>query len=213
MLGTVNPAAARVYHRLGWRKLAGAAVMVNVLNGESPKSFLVGYFKEGTATVAEATPAHRIAIVPLLVGPHDWQVLDANAKMYSTRYATLRSCMGLYVRYQRIKLSAGGAWFVAKTAEGRVVGLATARRDDAGDSQIDGFAHARFAAVWEALVQAAINAFPGQSASTCYAVVSVEDGEKQSLFESLGFRTTGPGEEFDLDGRRVASIRMDRMTA
>ena len=73
--------------------------------------------------------------------------------------------------------------------------------------------HARFAAVWEALVQAAINAFPGQSASTCYAVVSVEDGEKQSLFESLGFRTTGPGEEFDLDGRRVASIRMDRMTA
>ena len=121
--------------------------------------------------------------------------------------------MGLYVRYQRIKLSAGGAWFVAKTAEGRVVGLATARRDDAGDSQIDGFAHARFAAIWEALVQAATNAFPGQSASTCYAVVSVEDEEKQSLFESLGFRTTGPGEEFDLDGRRVASIRMDRMTA
>ena len=213
LLGTVNPAAARVYHRLGWRKLAGAAVMVNVLNGESPESFLVGYFKEGTATVAEATPAHRIAIVPLLVCPHDWQVLDANAKMYSTRYATLRSCMGLYVRYQRIKLSAGGAWFVAKTAEGRVVGLATARRDDAGDSQIDGFAHARFAAVWEALVQAAINACPGQSTSTCYAVVSVEDEEKQSLFESLGFRTTGPGEEFDLDGRRVASIRMDRMTA
>ncbi len=187
--------------------------MVNVLNGESPESFLVDYFKEGTATVVEATAAHRLAIVPLLVCPHDWQVLDANAKMYSTRYATLRSCMGLYVRYQRIKLSAGGAWFVAKAAEGRVVGLATARRDDAGDSQIDGFAHARFAAVWEALVQAAINAFPGQSTSTCYAVVSVEDGEKQSLFESLGFRTTGPGEEFDLDGGRVASIRMDRMMA
>ena len=121
--------------------------------------------------------------------------------------------MGLYVRYQRIKLSAGGAWFVAKTAEGRVVGLATARRDDAGDSQIDGFVQARFAAVWEALVQAAINACPGQSTSTCYAVVSVEDEEKRSLFESLGFRTTGPGEEFDLDGGRVASIRMDRMTA
>ena len=114
LLGTVNPAAARVYHRLGWRKLAGAAVMVNVLIGESPESFLVDYFKEGTATVVEATAAHRIAIVPLLVCPHDWQVLDANAKMYSTRYTTLKSCMGLYVRYQRIKLSAGCAWFVAK---------------------------------------------------------------------------------------------------
>ena len=51
LLGTVNPAAARVYHRLGSRKLAGADVMVNVLNGESPESFLVDYFTEGTATV------------------------------------------------------------------------------------------------------------------------------------------------------------------
>ena len=117
--------------------------------------------------------------------------------------------MGLYVRYQRIKRS-GGAWFVAKTAEGKVVGLATARRDDAGDSQIDGFAHARFAEAWEALAQAAINACSGQCSSKCYAVVSVEDEEKQSLFESLGFLRTGAGEEFDLDGRRVASIRMDR---
>ena len=208
-LGTFNPAAARVYHRLGWRKLAGAAVMVNVLSGKSPEAFLVDYFTEGTATIVEATPADRIPMIPLLVCPHDWQALDANTKMYSTRYATQKSCMGLYVRYERIKLS-GGAWFVAKTAEGKVVGLATARRDDAGDSQIDGFAHARFAEVWEALVQAAINGCSGQSSSTCYAVVSVEDEEKQSLFESLGFRRTGAGEEFDLDGRRVASIRMDR---
>ncbi len=209
-LGTGNPAAARIYHRLGWRKLAGAAVMVNVLNGESPEGFLVDYFSEGTATIVEATPAARIPMIPLLVCPHDWQVLDANTKMYSTRYATQKSCMGLYPRYEQIMRSGGGAWFVAKTATGKVVGLSTARRDDAGDSQIDGFVHARFADVWNALMQAAIYACSGQSASTCYAVVSVEDEEKQSLFESLGFRKTGSEEDFDLDGRQVASIRMDR---
>ena len=208
-LGTVNPAAARVYHRLGWRKLAGAAVMVNVLGGISPEAFLVDYFAAGTAEIVEATPADRLPMIPLLLCPHDWQVLDANTRIYSTRYATQKSCMGLYVRYERMRRS-GGAWFVAKTAKGKVVGLATARRDEAGDCQIDGFAHARFAQVWEALVQAALNRCSGQRSSQCYAVVSVEDEEKQSLLESLGFRRTGTGEEFDLDGRRVASIRMDR---
>ena len=56
-LGTVNPAAARVYHRLGWRKLAGANVMANIVNGESPEAFLVSYFAAGGATVVEASPA------------------------------------------------------------------------------------------------------------------------------------------------------------
>ena len=48
-LGTVNPAAARVYHRLGWRKLAGAEVMANILSGESPEAFLVEYFQKGAS--------------------------------------------------------------------------------------------------------------------------------------------------------------------
>ena len=38
-LGTVNPAAARVYHRLGWRKLAGAEVMVQYPQRRIPRSF------------------------------------------------------------------------------------------------------------------------------------------------------------------------------
>lgn len=212
-LGTVNPAAARVYYRLGWRKLAGANVMVNVLSGKSPEAFLVDYFGEGTATVVEATPADRITMIPLLLCPHDWQVLDANAKMYSTRYATQNSCMGQYIRYDGIRRYGGGAWYAAKTADGKVVGLSTARRDDAGDYQIDAFTHGLYGEVWESLVQAAIDGCSVQSSSSCYAVVSVEDEEKLSLFESQGFRQIRSGEEFDLDGRKVPSIRMDRMAA
>ena len=207
-LGTVNPAAARVYHRLGWRKLAGANVMANILSGKSPEAFLVDYFTGGAATVVEASPADRIPMIPLILCPHDWQVLDANTKMCSTRYATQNSCMGLYVRYERIRMG-GGAWFAARTAEGKVVGLSSARRDDAGEFQIDAFAHGRFADVWAELVQAAIGRSQELGDSGCYAVVSVEDEEKRSWFEALGFRGTGAGEEFDLDGRRVASVRME----
>ena len=208
-LGTVNPAAARVYYRLGWRKLAGAEVMANILSGESPEAFLVDYFQKGATTVVEASPADRVPIVPLLLCPHDWQVLDANTRMYSTRYATQKSCMGLYVRYERMRVGRGGAWFVAKTAEGKVVGLSTARGDDTGSCQIDAFAHARFSEAWEELVQAAIGRCQEHGMGRCYAVVSVEDEEKQSWFESLGFRRAGSGEEFDLDGRVVASVRME----
>ena len=211
-LGTVNPAAARVYHRLGWRKLAGANVMANILSGESPEAFLVDYFSGEGAAVAEASPADRIPMIPLILCPHDWQVLDANTSVCSTRYVTQNSCMGLYVRYERIQMG-GGAWFAARTAEGKVVGLSTARRDEAGGFQIDAFTHARFTEVWEALVEAAVGASQERGEGGCYAVVSVEDEEKQSWFESLGFRRAGAGAEFELDGRRVASVRMEKNSA
>ena len=56
-LGTGNPDAARIYFRLGWRKLAGANLMVNVMNGDSPEEFLVDYFRDlGPATVRDHSP-------------------------------------------------------------------------------------------------------------------------------------------------------------
>ena len=56
-LGTGNPDAARIYFRLGWRKLAGANLMVNVMNGDSPEEFLVDYFRDlGPATVRDPSP-------------------------------------------------------------------------------------------------------------------------------------------------------------
>lgn len=213
-LGTVNPAAARVYYRLGWRKLAGAEVMVNVVSGESPEAFLEDYFRvdsaAAAATVAEATPADRIPMIPLIVCPHDWQVLDANTKVLSTRYATQISCMGLHLRYQRITQKGEGAWYSARTADGRVVGLSTARKSGGGDVQVDGFTHARFAGNWEGLLQAAMEGRVGEGALEYFAVVSVEDEEKQDLFRSLGFREAGAGKDFELDGRRVASLRMEK---
>lgn len=107
----------------------------------------------------------------------------------------------------------GGAWFAARTAEGKVVGLSTARKDDAGGFQVDAFAHARYADVWQALVQAAVDASQELGEGGCYADVSVEDEEKQAWFESLGFRRTSSGAEFELDGRRVASVRMEKSSA
>ena len=57
-LGTVNPAAARIYHRLGWRKLAGARLMLKVVNGASPEEWFVDYFRALAYCVGRSARAH-----------------------------------------------------------------------------------------------------------------------------------------------------------
>ena len=209
-LGTFNPDAARIYYRLGWRKLAGANLMLNVLNGKSPEEFLVDYFRAlGAATVRTPSPADRAPMIPLIVSPHDWQALDFNIGIFSTRYAALDSCMGLYRRYAAIANDGRGAWFCASTDAGHVVGLSTARLDDNGGCQVDGFTHRNYANLWQELIRAAVDWGAGKGVSRIYAAVSVEDDEKRALFETLGFGSAGNGDAFNLSGRQVGTLRLE----
>ena len=205
-LGTGNPAAVRIYHRLGWRKLAGANVMANISSSSSPEEYIVDFFRGlGRATVRQASPAIRVPIIPLMTIPHDWQVLDANAAMFSTRYAVQNSCMGLYRRYDHLARDGRGAWFGAVTDGGPVVGLSTARLDSSGACRVDGFALNSHMEIWPQLIEAAITWGRGGGASVTQAVVGVEDEERRALFDGLGFAGVGPGDPFDIGGREVKS--------
>ena len=210
-LGTVNPAAARVYHRLGWRKLAGAAVMANITSGDSPEAFLVDFFREPSpVTVCTAGPVVRVPMIPLLHTPHDWQVLDGNAGMYSTRYDIQKSCMGLYRRYQYVVQDDRGGWFAAFADDSRVVGLSTARLHDSGRCNVDGFAHQRFMDCWNELIQVAIGWGESRNATMFTVTLSIEDGDKQRLFESLGFKRGQPAADIEVGGRKVGSVQLQR---
>ena len=212
-LGTGNPGAIRVYHRLGWRTMAGADVMANISSGESPESFLVEYFREQAPTaVRRASAAERVAMIPLIVTPHDWQVLDANAQrhIYSTRYATQSSCNGLFPRYESVREGGKGEWFAAHTEDGRVVGLSTARLDGGGGCRVDGFAHQRHTNSWPELMSAAVEWAGQRGAARCRAVISIEDEDKQAAFEGIGFIRVGPSTPFEISGRQLRSVVMDR---
>ena len=210
-LGSGIPAADRIYERLGWRKLAGANVSANITNGDSPEAFLVDYFRDqGEASVWPATPEDRIPMVPLLHVPHDWRVLDANARMYSTRYCVQRRCMGLFGMYRAVVRDGRGAWFAARTSRGRTVGMSTARLDDAGGCQVDGFAHRYYLELLDDLIRTAMDWGTARGAALCWAVIATLDEEKRALFEALGFRETGPADEFDLDGVKVGAMRLER---
>ena len=207
----MNPAAARIYHRLGWRKLAGANLMVNVIGGESPEEFIVDYFRQirgETVSVRTPSPADRAPMIPLLVAPHDWQVLDFNTGMMSTRYAVQDSCLGLYRRYAAIANDGRGAWFCAGTDKGNVLGLSTARLDGKGGCRVAGFTHRDHDGASNALIQAAIRWSAENGAANVYADVSVEDEEKRLMFESAGLTDAGTGDPFDLSGRQVGTRRL-----
>ena len=211
-LGTGNPEAARIYYRLGWRKFAGANVMALIVSGNSPEAFLVDYFREpeGQTTIVPGTSAQRIPMIPLIVCPHDWQVLDANAGIFSTRYALQSSCMGLYPKYDILVQQQSGAWFAAQRDSGHLVGLATARLDGSGACHVDGFTHQCHVDAWTDLMQAAIDWGADRGAAEGHGTLSVEDEDKRSLFESLGFKVAGEGEAFMLGERQVPSVLLKR---
>ena len=209
-LGTVNPGAARIYFRLGWRKLAGANVMVNVLNGGSPEEYLLSFFRDlGPAEVSVASPGDRVPMIPVLLSPHDWQVLDLNVDMLSTRYAVQNSCLGLYRRYSEMASDGRGAWFCARTSRGQVVGLSSALLHPDGGCSVDGFAHLNHLGSWNALIRCTIDWAADKGASPVWTSVSIEDEEKLALFESMGFRNTGEGKPFDLGDRQVRTLRCE----
>jgi GNAT superfamily N-acetyltransferase len=209
-LGTANPAAALIYSRLGWHKLPAANVMANILGDESPEEFLTGYFVENNhIRFVNGSPAQRIAMIPLIVLPHDWLIMDAILDIYSTRYVLQRSCMGLYPRYEKLRADGNGSWFAAKNDYNQTVGLSSARIDVLKRCQVDGFIHYKYKFLWEDLIKEAILWAADQNARACWARLSVEDEEKISMFEASSFKKRSKGTPFDLDGREIAAICME----
>ena len=101
-LGTTDPDVARIYHRLGWRRIAGANVWANVTTGDAPEEYLVDHFRSPAPVhIVKGDASLRIPMIPLLLTPHDWQILDGNlpTPMISTRYERQNSCMGLCRKY------------------------------------------------------------------------------------------------------------------
>lgn len=179
---------------------------MNISNGDSPEAFLVDYTRGlGSAQIRPASPDVRIPLIPLMVLPHDWLVLDSNAAMFSTRYAAQHSCMGLYRRYSHLVRDGKGAWFCAMTQDARVVGSSTARLDGSGACRVDAFALGGHKETWADLIASAMGWSDAVGAVAIQAMVAVEDEEKRALFEELGFVYDGPGEPFNLDGREVRS--------
>ena len=205
-LGTGNPVAERVYQKLGWRRIAGSNVWANITSGDSPEAFLVDYYRDGQAvSIMRGDASLRIPMIPLLLTPHDPQILDGNVGMFSTRYSNQGSCMGLCRRYYRVVEQENAEWYAARTNDGKLIGIATGLIDHDAVCDIDGFTHKRYEEYWPELIQAVIAWGDRHSATSFRTLVSSDDLDKLALFHELGFSSTGRQSQFNLGERSVVA--------
>ncbi len=210
-LATDMENAARVYHRVGWRKVNGSNAMLLTNDGKSPEEFLANHLDGKNAiTVAAAEPGDRTAIIPLLMSPHDSYVLDANVGIFSPKHALQSSCMGLYPQYQKLRENGGGEWFAARTDDGRVVGLSSVRLDADGTARLDGFAHHCHADGLNALIAQAAEWAAKREAAVLESVVAVADQRKLSHFAAMGFQNVGEAAPLDLNGQNIPALRLEK---
>jgi len=203
LLGTGNPGAARVYARLGWRYLAGTRVMLRVGAEHSPEEFMVNYFREGRdlpVVVRAGGPKDRVPLVPLILTPGDWAVLDANAGLGSTRYFTQRSCEGLHPRYAAL---GEGAWFVAAREDGALVGAGSVVVQD-GEACVEAFAHPRYRqTLVSELYHEAMRRARASGAGFIVTRCAREDVVKRAALPGMGFCPTGRTRTVDVGEEAV----------
>ncbi len=193
-LGTGNPAAARIYERLGWRTVDNSVVYGNLIGGGTIERFYEDYWAgKGAISIVRGSAAQRISLIPLNVYPHETTLLDSNTEIYATKFRKQEMCLGLYPKYSKYENDNDSAWFCAVDKNGSLAGLSTAK-STGGKCNVDGFVHPRHARVLKELLQAAIKW--ADDSGNIQAQVAASDALKQSVFESLGFCECG---RYDFD--------------
>lgn len=181
-LGTVNPVAASVYEKFGFRYVPRSKVMLRATTAFPA-------FQEPIEIVPGGAE-HRLTMIPLILHPNDSAVLDVNCHLLSTRVAEQTSCMGLYPRYDT--LGPNGHWFAAQAADGMTVGLGSVQRVDAATARIDAFIHPGVA---DAVLQGLYRQSMKWAAQQGYAVVQsycpAGDARKTSALTALQFQPMG----------------------
>ena len=185
-LGTVNPDAARIYERLGWHHLYGTELMVNMSGSDLYDDFIRNYFSSAIpSTICEAKPSARIPLIPLVIFPHHWKMLDSNISLYSTNARTQLSCLGLYRRYDYLRSDYEGEWFTLLSEDGKVLGISSAAHKGDKKYEVDGFCHPKYEDFFSPLIQTAVKWCVSREASEIIFNVSKEDTDKENLIRDM----------------------------
>ena len=208
-LGTVNPNAARVYRRLGWMYYPGTRVMGRTREPVAPEKQLhrlFGAVGSERPVLRPMTPKDRIRIIPLILHPHRWIVLDMNVDLISTRFCTQFSCMGLYPRFQSLSARGGKSWTLAPSGAGPALGIASLIPVSPSVAQVDAFTHPDSGASLPTLIGEPVRYAQAQNFVEIRANLVSHDFEKIECYRGMGFREVNPGPEVAIGEDTYRSI-------
>lgn len=206
-LGTNNPHAAKLYRSLGWRYIAGTKVMVRIRECDLPEEFLFNMYRElpeSQLYFEEMTATHRITMIPLMVTPHPWMVLDMNVHMFSTRFAVQGSCMGLYPQYQEFWRRKGGKSWCLRTENNMPIGIAStycvSETDALSYVYIDGFVDPIHLNRFDDLLGHVLRTPQFAHPQRVQTQVLHHDFEKKNAYQNAGFNRQMPSGDVEVSG-------------
>ena len=202
-LGTTNPTAARIYSKLGWKEIPKTKLMVKVGEEDSYSEFIEDYFLTASPyKCSRGEMLARIPLIPLAIVPSDWDLLDINIGLLSTLQEEQESCLGLYRRYDQIRIDGLGEFFTLADRDGRLIGISTAVKKDEGYCLLDGFTHPLHKYSFIELLKTALDWGEAEGLSSFKMEIADTDQEKAELAAGLGFKLTDERSVFE--GRYIS---------
>ena len=206
-LGTVNPDAARIYERLGWQHINGSRLMVRLSDTNDYDEFTRRYFDNSIPSkICVAKPGSRIPLIPLVLLPHNWSILDSNISLYSTSVEPQQSCLGLYRRYEYLRTHRQGEWFTLITKDERVLGISSAIHKGDNRYQVDGFCHSDHENSFSKLIETAIDWCKSKKAAEITFKIAKQDKSKEHLIRNVGFKTMNAEDYLESDTMKTQSL-------
>jgi ribosomal protein S18 acetylase RimI-like enzyme len=125
-LGASNPAARRIYERLGFRRVAGQIFCRAAREARPDEGFAAGR----TVAARPASWRDMASIVPLYLQPHPCVLADAGIGLLSARVAEPRRCVRIFWDLWK-SIEPAGIWTILRNDLGWPVASALARHESA----------------------------------------------------------------------------------
>ncbi len=207
-LGTSNPAARRIYERLGFRQVAGQ-IFCRAARGARPDEG----FATGRRVSARPVSWRDLAsIVPLYLLRHPCLIADAGIALPSARVAEPRRCVRIFWDLWK-SIAPAGKWAILRNDLGWPVASAIARRyaPFAAEFSVDFLWHPDYSVEASGFVAHWLKEIEAVSGRSCSMLICEGDDWKVRAARALGFeRVGGDGGTVELNGRKAPLLRFVR---
>ena len=207
-LGTSNPAARRIYERLGFRQVAGQ-IFCRAARGARPDE---GFTTGRCVSARLASWRDMASVVPLYLLPHPCVIADAGIGLPSARVAEPRRCVRIFWELWK-SIEPAGKWAVLRNDLGWPVASAIARRctSSTAEFSVDFLWHPDYSVEASGFVANWLEEIEAASGCACGTLICDGDDWKLRAARALGFeRSEGGGGTVDLNGRKALLLRFVR---
>lgn len=184
-LGTVNPVAAKIYEKLGWKKITNSLVMFNSVNNISFDNFVEqNYISSEKLNISEGSPYFRLPLIPFVLSNKKFIYSDINVGILGELESSY--CLSLYDKFDSL-LKRNGNWYCMHNLNNQIYGISTYQEEKPKIYRIDGFNNHIYKNDFHNLLDKTIKSILEKDPLKIYVDVLMDDKYKYETFSELNF--------------------------